>query len=107
MDNPLPPPVKKVAQLKNLAAKTIKSWHEKFADEYNLLDLGFKYLKNCKKVDFVSFSHQTVAQRSHLAKESERQQIFLNKKYLDYKQEMQGLTSLIIKNKAFNIIDQF
>ncbi len=90
VDNPLPPPVKKATMLKKLAAKTIKNWHEKFADVYKLLDLGYNYLKNCKKVDFIQFSHQTSAQRTHLAQESERQQIFLNQKYLAYAQEMKG-----------------
>ena len=50
IDNPLPPPAKKAAILKKLAAKTIKTWHEKFSDIYKLLDLGYNYLKNCKKV---------------------------------------------------------
>lgn len=90
VDNPLPPPVKKAALLKKLAARTIKQWHEKFSDVYKLLDLGFNYLKNCKKVDFVEFSHQTSAQRAHVARESERQQIFLNQKYLGYAKDMKG-----------------
>ena len=90
MDNPLPPPAKKAKDLKNLAAKTVKLWHEKFSDVYKLLDLGFNYLKNCKKVDFVGFSHQTSAQRAHVARETERQQIFLNKKYIENVKEMKG-----------------
>ena len=49
-DEPLPPPVKKAAELKKLAAKAIKTWHEKFGNDYKLLDLGYNYLKNVKKV---------------------------------------------------------
>ena len=49
-DEPLPPPRKIANELKKLAAKVIKTWHEKFGAEYKLLDLGFNYLKNCKKV---------------------------------------------------------
>jgi hypothetical protein len=59
-DEPLPPPKKAAIELKKEAAKTIKNWHEKFGSEYKLLDLGFNYLKNCKKVNihdsFISFS---------------------------------------------------
>ncbi len=47
---PLPPPKKRATELKHLAARHIKNWHEKFSDVYKLLDLGFNYLKNCKKV---------------------------------------------------------
>lgn len=97
LENPLPPPAKKAALLKNLAARIIKEWNDKFSDVYKLLDLGFNYLKNCKKVDFVSFSHQSSAQRAHVAKESERQQIFNNKKCLTSMQEIRD-TKEDIKN---------
>ena len=50
MDKPLPPPKKAATELKKLSPRIIKSWHDKFGEEYNLLDLGFNYLKNCKKV---------------------------------------------------------
>lgn len=49
-DEPLPPPDRKAAELKKLAAKSIKTWHDKFGSEYQLLELGFNYLKNVKKV---------------------------------------------------------
>lgn len=88
MARPLPPPKKAAAELKKLAPKVIKNWHDKFADVYKLLDLGFSYLKNCKKVDFVSFSNQSVAQRSHVQKQNEKQTIIQNKKYVEYVKEM-------------------
>lgn len=88
MSRPLPPPKKAAAELKKLAPKVIKNWHDKFADVYKLLDLGFSYLKNCKKVDFVSFSNQTVAQRAHIQKQNEKQLIFQNKKYIEYVKQM-------------------
>ena len=44
-----------------------------------------------KKIDFVSFSHQTTAQRIQAQKDQERQQIFLNKKYEEYVKEMNGI----------------
>jgi hypothetical protein len=86
----LPQPRKTAKELKKLAARVIKQWHDKFAADYKLLDLGFNYLKNCKKVDFVSFSHETNAQRLQTQREQERQQIFLNKKYNEYLSEMNG-----------------
>ena len=52
LDNPLPPPLKKANELKKLAIKTIKSWYEKYYMDYKLLELGFNYLKNMKKVIF-------------------------------------------------------
>lgn len=42
------------------------------------------------KIDFVSYSHLTAAQRSQQQKEHERQQIFLNKKYEEYLKELNG-----------------
>jgi hypothetical protein len=86
----LPPPKKNAIELKKLAAKVIKNWHDKFGSEYKLLELGFNYLKNCKKVDFVSFSHESNAQRLHTERENVRQQVFLNKKHGEYVQEMSG-----------------
>ena len=118
MDRPLPAPKKAAAELKKLAPKVIKEWHVKFANDYNLLELGFNYLKNCKKVlsfvksrvvlnyfflirfyyfkvDFVSFSHQTVAQRAYLQKQNEKQEILQNRKYVEYVKEMNGKLQLI------------
>ncbi|CAF1031317.1 unnamed protein product [Brachionus calyciflorus] len=96
-DEPLPPPKKAAIELKKLAAKTIKVWNEKFGNEYKRLELGFNYLKNCKKIDFVSFSHQNIAQRVHTQKQNEKQQIFLNRKFTEYVQEMNDL-EVDIKN---------
>ncbi len=50
LKNPLPPPSQKANELKKLATKTIKSWYDKFFMDYKLLELGFNYLKNIKKV---------------------------------------------------------
>lgn len=46
----LPAPRKTANELKKLSAKSIKEWHDKFGSNYKLLDLGFSFLKNCKKV---------------------------------------------------------
>ncbi|RNA35487.1 UV-stimulated scaffold A-like, partial [Brachionus plicatilis] len=72
-------------------AKIIKAWNDKFSPEYKRLQLGFEYLKNCKKVDFVSFSHQNSAHRAHVQKQNEKQQIFVNQKYKEYIKEMINL----------------
>ena len=49
-DYPLPPPKKAANELKKLAAKTVKAWYDKFGKDYRLLELGYNYLKDCKKV---------------------------------------------------------
>ena len=87
----LPPPRKKATELKKFAAKTIKAWHEKFGESYQLLNLGFDYLKNLKKIDFVDFSHQTNAERLHAQREQEKKQIILNKRCIEYEKQMNGL----------------
>ncbi len=46
----MPPPEKKAVELKKLAAKLVNTWYEKFGSDYKLLELGFNYLKNVKKV---------------------------------------------------------
>lgn len=90
IDEPLPPPKNAAKELKKQAAMIIKSWNDKFAAQYKRLQLGFDYLKNCKKVDFVSFSHHNSAQRVYVQQQNEKQQIFMNLKYKKYVQEMQG-----------------
>ena len=50
VDKPLPAPVKKAAELKKLAIRIIQQWHDKFHGDYKLLELGYNYLKNIKKV---------------------------------------------------------
>ena len=51
VDNPLPAPAKKAAELKKLATRTIQNWFDKFHADYKLLELGYNYLKNIKKVN--------------------------------------------------------
>ncbi len=87
----LPLPRKKATELKKFAARTINAWHEKFGDSYQLLNLGFNYLKNLKKIDFVEFSHQTNAERLHAQREQEKKQIILNKRCAEYEKQMNGL----------------
>ena len=50
INKPIPPPKKSANDLKKFSAITVKKWHDKFCQDYKILDLGFKYLKNCKKV---------------------------------------------------------
>lgn len=95
-DEPLPPPRNAANELKKQAAKIIKSWNDKFSTEYKRLQLGFDYLKNCKKVDFVSFSHQNSAQRAHAQKQNEKQLIILNQKCRQYVQEMTSKLLILI-----------
>ena len=42
------------------------------------------------KIDFISFSNQTVAQRENIQKQNEKQMIIQNKKYIEYVKEMNG-----------------
>lgn len=89
-DEPLPPPKIAAKELKKQAALIVKIWNDKFGSEYKRLQLGFDYLKNCKKVDFVSFSHHNSAQRLYIQQQNEKQQIFMNQQYKKYVQEMRG-----------------
>jgi UV-stimulated scaffold protein A len=89
--NPLPPPKKAAIELKKAAAKSIHNWYTKFSSIYKLLELGYNYLANVKKIDFISFSHQTEAERKHKEELIEKQQIILNKKCDDYINELNGI----------------
>ncbi|KAI9561766.1 hypothetical protein GHT06_012727 [Daphnia sinensis] len=63
---PLPPPLAALKQLKVLATKTIKEWHETYGETYKKLKIGFQYLKNSKLVDFEDMEARSVQERQRI-----------------------------------------
>lgn len=62
-DFPLPPPKSAAKTLKSKALQFIQQWHDKFSEAYKPLKLGYKFLKECKKVDFSDIQNRSVAER--------------------------------------------
>ena len=57
------------------------------------------------QIDFVTFSHQTQAQRSFQDKQNERQKILINRNFIEYSKQMSGM--LINKISVMNTQTKF
>jgi UV-stimulated scaffold protein A len=88
--NLLPPPKEASIKLKQLAAQLIKKWYLKFGSEYKLLNLGFKYLKDTKRIDFETFNTLTLAERKNREEVNKRKEFFLNQECIQFVNEMKG-----------------
>lgn len=88
--NLLPPPKEAANKLKELAAQSIKKWHTKYGNEYKLLDLGFKYLKDIKRIDFETFNTLTLAERKNREEANKKKEFFLNQECLQFIKEQKG-----------------
>lgn len=69
-EQPLPPPKEVARKLRKLAIQTVQSWQASYGTAYKKLALGYHFLKQVKKVDFLDVEARTVAERR---REEERQ----------------------------------
>ncbi|XP_041477105.1 UV-stimulated scaffold protein A-like [Lytechinus variegatus] len=74
VDLPLPPPKPAAILLKEHALRAMQEWHNKFGKAYKKLGLGYTYLKNCKKVDFVNIQARSDAERRRTEERQRRLQ---------------------------------
>lgn len=49
-DQPLPQPRSVALSLKRMALQCIQEWNTEYGDGYKKLQLGYNFLKHCKKV---------------------------------------------------------
>jgi hypothetical protein len=49
-DRPLPQPRSVAVNLKHMALHSIQEWNKEYGDGYKKLQLGYNFLKHCKKV---------------------------------------------------------
>ncbi|XP_074529376.1 UV-stimulated scaffold protein A isoform X2 [Halichoeres trimaculatus] len=69
-EQPLPPPKEVARKLRSLAIQTVQTWQSTYGAAYKKLALGYHFLKQVKKVDFLDAEARTVAERR---REEERQ----------------------------------
>ncbi|XP_047441325.1 UV-stimulated scaffold protein A isoform X2 [Mugil cephalus] len=62
-EQPLPPPKEVARKLRSLAIQTVHSWQASYGSAYKKLALGFHFLKQVKKVDFLDAEARTVTER--------------------------------------------
>ncbi|XP_026186653.1 UV-stimulated scaffold protein A isoform X2 [Mastacembelus armatus] len=62
-EQPLPPPKEVARKLRSLAIQTVQSWQASYGTAYKKLALGYHFLKQVKKVDFLDAEARTVAER--------------------------------------------
>ncbi len=74
-DLPLPPPKSAAKLLKDETAKAIQSWHEKFGQDYKKLDLGYNYLKTCRKINLEEHRVRSAAERQREEERARRQEV--------------------------------
>ncbi|XP_049862769.1 UV-stimulated scaffold protein A-like [Schistocerca gregaria] len=86
-DKPLPMPKTVAKDLKLFALRTIQQWNKEFGSGYKKLELGFSFLKNCKKVDFDTLEAQSNAERLRQEEEERRKNVQSNKKLKAVAQE--------------------
>ncbi|XP_046995660.1 UV-stimulated scaffold protein A-like isoform X1 [Schistocerca americana] len=86
-DKPLPMPKTVAKDLKLFALRTIQQWNKEFGSGYKKLQLGFNFLKNCKKVDFDTLEAQSNAERLRQEEEERRKNVQSNKKLKAVAQE--------------------
>ncbi|XP_049807947.1 UV-stimulated scaffold protein A-like isoform X2 [Schistocerca nitens] len=86
-DKPLPMPKTVAKDLKLFALRTIQQWNKEFGSGYKKLQLGFNFLKNCKKVDFDTLEAQSNAERLRQEEEERRKKVQSNKKLKAVAQE--------------------
>ncbi|XP_054722367.1 UV-stimulated scaffold protein A-like [Uloborus diversus] len=92
-DSPLPLPLPAAKELKRKALEFIQNWCTKFGDKYTRLQLGFNYLKKCKKVDFNDLEARNATERERQRQEDERMARVVQEKILKVQTEMQELTN--------------
>lgn len=87
-DLPLPPPKAAASDLKIKTLQLIQEWNTKFGEDYKRLNLGYKYLKHCKKVDFDDARSRSIIQRQREEEEQRRRDQAIADKVNKAKQEL-------------------
>ncbi|XP_071482724.1 UV-stimulated scaffold protein A-like [Diadema antillarum] len=91
VDFPLPPPKPAAKLLKEQALRAMQEWHNKFGKAYKKLGLGYTFLKNCKKVDFVNIQARSDAARQREEERQRRLQLARTQKLNKITEEMSEL----------------
>ncbi|XP_016115637.1 UV-stimulated scaffold protein A isoform X2 [Sinocyclocheilus grahami] len=94
-EQPLPPPKEVARKLRTLAIQTVQSWHATYGEAYKKLSLGYHFLKQIKKVDFLDVEARTLAERKRQEEKQKRLERIYKEKLEKAKQEMEETTTEI------------
>ncbi|KAK7079871.1 hypothetical protein SK128_016313, partial [Halocaridina rubra] len=90
--NPLPKPQSVAQKLKQRCVKTIQQWYDTYGKGYVTLSLGYKFLRDCKKVDFADLTARTEAQRQRDEEERQRLETIKRKRAEKINTELETVT---------------
>lgn len=85
---PLPKPESVARKLKQKCVEAIQYWHDNFGEGYLTLQRAYKYLRDCKKVDFAELTARTEAERQRAQEERQRAEEIRNKKIEKIRKEL-------------------
>ncbi|KAF1471216.1 UV-stimulated scaffold protein A, partial [Eudyptula minor novaehollandiae] len=91
-DQPLPPPKEVAQKLRKAAIKSVQDWHEKYGEAYKKLSLGYRFLKQNKKVDFQDVHARTVAERRREEEKQKRLDNIYKEKAKRAEKEMEEMS---------------
>ncbi|XP_069695250.1 UV-stimulated scaffold protein A-like [Periplaneta americana] len=69
----LPPPRSVALSLKRMALQSIQEWNKVYGDGYKKLQLGYNFLRHCKKVDFSALQMENSAEQARRGEQERRQ----------------------------------
>lgn len=90
--NPLPKPYPVARKLKQKCVEAFQKWYDNYGEGYLTLRLGYKYLRDCKKVDFAELTARSEAQRQRDAEERQRQDDIKRRRIQKITEELQAQT---------------
>ena len=100
--NPMPKPYSVSKKLKQKSVETLKQWYDAYGEGYISLNLGYKYLRDCKKVDFAELTARSEAERQRDEEERQRLENLKRKKIEKLQEELQT-SSLEIKSTVMQL----
>ncbi|XP_076029626.1 UV-stimulated scaffold protein A-like [Oratosquilla oratoria] len=87
--NPLPKPKPVAKTMQQKAIEAIQRWYDKFKDGYHTLRMGYKYLKEVKKVDFEELTARTEEERQRILEDERKAEETKQKKIGKVREEME------------------
>uniref|UniRef100_T1ISH9 UV-stimulated scaffold protein A C-terminal domain-containing protein n=1 Tax=Strigamia maritima TaxID=126957 RepID=T1ISH9_STRMM len=74
---PLPPPKAVAKDLKVKTCILIQSWQNIYGNGYKQLELGYRFLRDCKKIDFNEIETRSVAERNREEQQQRQKQLVI------------------------------
>ena len=99
---PLPKPNAVAQKLKQKCVVVIQYWYDHFSDGYLILKQAYKYLRDCKKVDFAELTARTESERQRAEEERQKAEEIKRKKIEKIKKELE-----VSSQEIDDSIDQF